>query len=56
MPEINYNSDKQKLEYWRKYRPIIEDLNEKQLRQALVLLLEGLPFGWVIDVVVASYR
>jgi len=56
MPEINYTSEKQKLDYWRKYRPIIEDLNEKQLRQALVLLLEGLPMGWVIDLVAAHYR
>jgi len=56
MQRINYTSENQKLDYWRKYRPIIEDLNEKQLRQALVLILDGFPMRLAIDLSMANYK
>ncbi len=41
MSGILYLAEQDKREAWKKYRPILEDMNERQLRQTLVLVLYG---------------
>ena len=41
MSGILYLAESDKREAWKKYRPILEDMKEHQLRQALVLILFG---------------
>lgn len=49
MPAIQYLSNYDKIQTWKKYRPIIEDMNEKQLRIALILLLDELQVEEAFD-------
>jgi len=35
---------------WIKYRPIVDDMNERQLRQAIILLLAGHDIESALDV------
>jgi hypothetical protein len=41
MSGILYLAEQDKKDAWRKYRPILEDMNRRQLRQVLVLILNG---------------
>lgn len=41
MSGILYLAEQDKRDAWRKYRPILEDMSERQLRQALILILNG---------------
>ena len=41
MSGILYLAESDQREAWKKYRPILEDMNERQLRQALILILDG---------------
>jgi len=55
MSGVLYLAEQDKREAWVKYRPVLEDMNEHQLRQTLVLILEGVDietafdFGMCID-------
>lgn len=53
MPAIQYLSNYDRIQTWRKYRPIIEDMNERQLRIALILLLDELQVDEALDVAMA---
>jgi hypothetical protein len=50
MSGILYLAESDKREAWKKYRPILEDMNERQLRQALILILDGTDIEKVFDV------
>lgn len=41
MSGVLYLAEQDKRDIWRKYRPIIEDMNQRQLKQALVMILDG---------------
>lgn len=56
MPAIHYLSELDKREAWKKYRPILEDLNEWQLRQALVLILFGEDIEKAVDLAVSVFK
>jgi len=50
MSGILYLAESDQRETWKKYRPIIEDMSERQLRQALVLILYGEDIEKAFDV------
>jgi len=50
MSGILYLAESDKREAWKKYRPILEDMNERQLRQALILILDGTDIEKAFDV------
>ena len=50
MSGILYLAEIDKRDAWKKYRPIIEDMGERQLRQALVLILYGEDIEKAFDV------
>jgi len=41
MTALNYLAEIDKGVAWNKYRPQIEDMNERQLRKVLILILDG---------------
>ena len=41
MSGILYLAEMDQREAWKKYRPVLEDMNERQLRKALILILDG---------------
>lgn len=41
MPKINYLAHADRLAVWRALRPVVEDMGEEELRQALLLILQG---------------
>jgi len=56
MPTLHYLSDYDRIQLWKKYRPIIEDMNEKQLRVALILLLDATEVNEAFDTAMAYKR
>lgn len=50
MPAIHYLAEIDKLETWKKYRPIIEDMNDRMLRQTLILILDGMDIEKAFDI------
>ena len=50
MSGILYLAESDKREAWRKYRPILEDMNEQGLRRVLVLLLDGMDIEKAFDI------
>lgn len=50
MSGILYLAEADKRDAWRKYRPIMEDMNQRQLRQALVMILDGEDIEKAFDV------
>ena len=53
MPKLDYLAEDDRIKLWKKYRAIIEDMNEKQLRMVLLLLLDGTEVGEAIDTAMA---
>jgi len=50
MSGILYLAEMDQREVWKKYRPVLEDMNERQLRQALILILDGTDIEKAFDV------
>jgi hypothetical protein len=53
MSGILYLAEMDQREAWKKYRPVLEDMNERQLRQALILILDGTDIEKAFNVAMA---